>query len=120
MPLVGGFDGSAALADPEPTGSLPTRPIGLDVFRLLRDGSTLEVFLMACHPTLTREVVEQTATEIVVTLEEAYLPPTTNAAGEAHASPDCQSGYLIELDAPLGDRPVIDGSTGELVPQIDN
>ncbi len=65
--------------------------------------TTLELGVATCNATLTTEVVEAADTvTITVTAED-----TTTF--------DCQDSTEVVLDEPLGQRQVIDGSTGEVV-----
>lgn len=58
------------------------------------------------EPTVTK--LDQTAAEVRIAVES-----TTRLLASAHN--DCQDGVEVHLDAPLGDRVLIDGSNGHAV-----
>jgi|GEM_PF-1014756 len=67
------------------------------------DGITLEVGVDTCNADLTTDVVE-TGAQVEVTVMV-----------ENNTTADCADSIRITLDAPLGDRTLVDGSSGETV-----
>lgn len=67
--------------------------------------TSLELYVNTCHgdPEVTSLVQEADRVEVEVT-------STSRRAGDG-----CLDAVVLELDAPLGDRPLVDGSTGDPV-----
>lgn len=72
------------------------------------DGSTLQLYVGSCNGEPEVTVLEQTGTEVRV-----EITSTTPAPGWPGA--DCLDGFELTLDAPLGDRALVDLSTGDTV-----
>jgi hypothetical protein len=66
------------------------------------DGRMLAVGLDSCNAEPVVEIVEQTAERVVLA-----------AVAERNAGGDCADVVSVTLDDPLGDRRLIDGSTGD-------
>lgn len=73
------------------------------------DGTGLQVFVGSCNGDPEVTVFEQTGTEIRI--EVTSTTPAPGWPGE-----DCLDGLELTLDAPLGDRMLVDLSTGGPVP----
>ncbi len=73
------------------------------------DDLRLELAFDSCNARLQVTVAE---TADVVTVVAVDL----DAPAPELASPDCADGGIVELDAPLGDRQLIDGATGDAIP----
>lgn len=74
----------------------------------------IRVFFVAGNPACygTRAITEQTDSEVAVAVIQGTLPE----APEACAALAFQGSLLIDLDAPLGDRPVVKLSIDGAVP----
>jgi hypothetical protein len=66
--------------------------------------TTMRLVVGTCHAHLSAEVVE-TASRITVTV-----------SGRNDSSDDCLDGLTVRLRDPLGQRELVDGATGEVVP----
>jgi hypothetical protein len=66
------------------------------------DGRSLTVSLDSCHARPTVEIVEQSATRVVLA-----------ATVERESGDDCADVATVTSDSPLGDRRVVDRTTGE-------
>ena len=103
------------------TTSVPTestRPVSFTEYEQVGDGSSLTLVLDACFPDINNVDVEETGEVVTIAVVESFTPPTTNALGEADASPDCQSATGIELAQPLADRKVVDAATGDMAEDV--
>jgi hypothetical protein len=70
---------------------------------LRSDGVTVEIGVNTCNADLDAVVVESdTTVEVTITAEN-------------DTPDDCADSIVITLDQPLGDRPLIDGSTGNAI-----
>lgn len=69
---------------------------------------TLQLYVGSCNGEPEVTLLEQTATEVRV-----EVTSTTPAPGWPGA--DCLDGLALTLDAPLGDRTLVDASTGDVV-----
>ena len=68
------------------------------------DSERLELAIDACRAESTSYDAEESDDEVVITI--------TTEGGEG---PECADGLTVELEEPLGDRRLVDGSTGEEV-----
>jgi hypothetical protein len=68
------------------------------------DERTLNLIVDSCNADLTTEV-EESRSRVVVTVK-----------ARNDTSDDCLDGVVVHLDQPLGDRRLLDGGTGGLVP----
>jgi hypothetical protein len=66
--------------------------------------TTLRLVVGTCHADLSADVVE-TASRITVTV-----------SGRSDSSDDCLDGSTVRLRDPLGQRELVDGASGEVVP----
>lgn len=104
--------GSADPETPSPENSVVRGPQILDEWRFeseaegtRKESTRLEIVVPTCHgdPEAT---VEQTQASVIITVVSTLYDP-----GDS-----CQDLVNITLDEPLGDRIVVDGTTGEAVP----
>jgi hypothetical protein len=70
----------------------------------LPDSSSLELSIDTCGATVKSVDVEETAEEVRISVET-----------EGGEGPECLDSTVAELDEPLGDRRVVDASTGNEV-----
>lgn len=68
--------------------------------------------LGACHAQDRRITVSETPSEVRIRVTAKYEDPRG-------MHPLCMDGAVVQLDAPLGDRPVIDAKTGRVVRRRD-
>jgi hypothetical protein len=68
------------------------------------DERTLNLIVDTCNADLTTKV-EESRSRVVVTVK-----------ARNDTSDDCLDGVVVHLDQPLGDRRLLDGGTGGLVP----
>ncbi len=104
-------DGSPSYTEPQP-GQDDLRAIAWDNYRVKDDGNTLYVkYWSGVEPcnVLDHVDVEYTSDEVIVTVWEGSSPTDKNTACIEIA---VLKTTIVELDEPLGDRKVVDGSKG--------
>ncbi len=69
-----------------------------------RESRRLDLVLWTCNAADLSARVEETSSRVTVTV---------TARGDT--SDDCADGYVVMLEAPLGDRELVDGGTGAVV-----
>jgi hypothetical protein len=61
-------------------------------------------------------VVDTCNADLAVTIGESTERVTVTITARGDTSDDCLDSVTLQLDAPLGDRVVVDGASGEVVP----
>lgn len=74
----------------------------------LTDDRTLEMSVDSCNGNPEVTELEQTETEV-------RLEVTSTVPGPGQPGNDCMDGIEVTLDAPLGDRVLVDARTGDAV-----
>ncbi len=83
----------------------------------LVDETTIAAGVESCnaHPVITK--LDETESEVRVEVTATFAPTSFFGGGRA----DCQDGVTVTLEEPLGDRAIVDLSTGEAVePQTED
>lgn len=91
-----------------PEDSTVRGPVAITEASAAAGGTTVQLYVGSCNGEPEVTVLEQTDTEVRV-----EITSTTPAPGWPGA--DCLDGLELTLDAPLGDRALVDLSTGDAV-----